>query len=611
MNAPSRGAAVAEPVDLDRATIPSLFFARAQRFADKPFFWAKRGGRYEPASWRSIADSVAQLASYWLRRGVKPGDRVAILSENRPAWGIADLSIQSIGAWTVPIYPSLTSPEIQTILADAEPVAIVVSRPEQAEKIRAIRAQLPSLRTVVVVDPGAQAGEHAWGSALTEGAAAARDTDAERRARLEALRPDATATLIYTSGTTGQPKGVMLSHRNFLSNSAACLKAISVGPDDLHLSFLPLCHVFERMAGWYLMLMAGASIAFAENMDTIPQNMREMSPTIMLGVPRFFEKLQARVQDGLRQAPPLRRTLAYWALSVGKRSAPYRQERQPMPLILRLQYGLADRLVFHTLRERLGGRLRFFVSGGAPLGASIAEFFYSAGIVILEGYGLTETSPVIAVNRPDRLRFGTVGPVMDGIEVRIADDGEILTRGPHIMQGYYRRPDETKQALADGWFHTGDIGHLTDGFLAITDRKKDLIKTAGGKFVAPQKLENLLISDPYISQAFVYGDRERFCVALVVPNVARLLEDGPVPGLSTVSVAELINDPRTHAFIWGRVQALQRELASYEQLKAIALLEHEFSQASGELTPTLKAKRTAIFARYQDVLRRLYDTTSS
>lgn len=594
-------------------TIPGLFFAQAQRLGRKPLFWMKRQGHYQPISWVEALDTVRALSAFLLNCQIQPGDRIVLLSENRPEWGMADLAIQAVGAWTIPIYPSLTDKEILTIAGDCAPVVCFASSAEQAQKLRVVRGHVPSIRVVVVMDPShlERDRECSWVEALEQGRERVGRFQELLDRRFQQLEPHDTATIIYTSGTTGEPKGVMLSHANFLTNAASCLKVIPIQPSDRHLSFLPLSHVFERMGGWYLMLMVGASVAYAENMDTIPQNMLEIRPAVMLGVPRFFEKLYARVQETISHASPPRRRIAQWALSVGQRASSFRLTHRPLPTGLWLCYQMAKLLVFRRLKRRLGGRLRFFVSGSAPLAKSIGEFFYSVGIVILEGYGLTETSPVISVNRLNALKFGSVGLPIENVEVRIAEDGEILTRGPHIMQDYYRRPQETQAAIVDGWFHTGDIGYLdADGFLFITDRKKDLIKTAGGKFVAPQKLENRFVTDPYIAQAFVYGDRERYCVALIVPNLQRLTEYAREHRLPFASAKELLRSTEMYGFIWNRVQALQHDLASFERVKAIALLDQEFSQAAGELTPTLKAKRTTIAARYQDVLRQLYQQTS-
>jgi long-chain acyl-CoA synthetase len=587
------------------ATIPALFFSQAERLAKAPLFYFRQDGWYQPITWAQARDTVESLSAYLLNLPLNPGDRVLLLSENRPEWGMADLAIQAVRASTVPIYPSLMEADIHLIAIDCQPTACIVSTPEQAKKVEAIRARVPSIRLVLVMDDPS-----GWPEAIRQGRALRERLGPMLAQRLQELGPDEPASILYTSGTTGEPKGVILSHRNFLANVEAGLKAIPISQTDSHLSFLPLSHVFERMAGWYLMLRAGASVAYAEHMDTLPQNMPEVRPTIMLGVPRFFEKLYARIQEGIRQAPPAKQRLIRWALSVGQATAPYRLAHRPLPLGLSLQAHLADALVLKKFRQRLGGRLRFFVSGSAPLSKTIAEFFYQAGIVILEGYGLTETSPVIAVNRLDALKFGTVGKPLEGVEVRIADDGEILTRSSSVMQGYYGKPDATREAMVDGWLHTGDIGHLDEeGFLLITDRKKDLIKTAGGKFVAPQKLEQLFTTDPYIAQAVVYGDQQPYCVALITPNLQRLTDYAKSQGLHVASPKALVALPQIQQFLWSRVQALQQPLASFEQIKAIAVLDHEFTQAAGELTPTMKAKRALITTRYQDTLRQLYRTT--
>lgn len=591
-------------------TIPALFIRQAIRWGRKPLFLMKEGGGpYRPVSWEDALDDVGALSIFLLAQQVNAGDRVLLLSESRPEWGIADLAIQSVGAWTVPIYPSLAEHDLHVISKDCQPVGAIASTSDQAAKLLAVSRQVACLRWIVVMEPSQEhpALVKPWADALAksrEMAPKLRDLLERRRTQ---VRPDDTATVIYTSGTTGEPKGVMLSHRNLLSNAAACLQVIPVTAQDVHLSILPLAHVFERMGGWYLMLLVGASVAYAESMDTVVRNMQEVRPTIMLAVPRFFEKLYARIQENVRTASGLKRRIAVWALGVGSVAAARLAAGRPLSRRLHLARWLAERLVFRKIHAQLGGRLRFFVSGSAPLSQEIGTFLYGIGVVVLEGYGLTETSPVITVNRLPVPRFGSVGRPVPGVEVRIAEDGEILTRGPHVMQGYYKKPGPTAEAIVEGWFHTGDIGHLdADGSLVITDRKKDLIKTAGGKFIAPQKLEGLFVSDPYISQAFVYGDRQPYCVALLVPRVDALRRYAQEQGLSPNSLRELVNDPRVLAFYWSRVHAKQQGLAGFEQVKKIALLEQEFTQAGGELTPTLKAKRSVIAQRHAAALRQLY-----
>ncbi|MBI3321652.1 MAG: long-chain fatty acid--CoA ligase [Candidatus Omnitrophica bacterium] len=596
-----------------RETIPALFARQAAALGRKPLFLVKRGEALRPITWQQAREEVLDLSTFLLAQQVNSGDRVLLLSENRPEWGIADLAIQSVGAWTVPIYPSLTEEDLRIICQDCQPILCVASTSDQAQKLVEISRRLASIRLIVVMELHQQhpALVVKWSEALARGRDQRPKLGDLLDHRHRHIRPDDTATLIYTSGTTGEPKGVMLSHQNFLSNVEACLNAVPVTARDVHLSFLPLSHVFERMAGWYLMLAVGARIACAESMDAVAHDMLEVRPTVMLAVPRFFEKLYSRIQEGLRQAPPLKRWIAEWAFRVGQDVTVRRTSGRAISLKLFCQRAIAESLVFKTLKARLGGRLRFFISGGAPLAKELGEFFYSAGIIILEGYGLTETSPVITVNRLPVPRFGSVGQAIPGVEVQIADDGEILTRGPHVMQGYYRKPEATATAIIDGWFHTGDIGHLDrDGHLVITDRKKDLIKTAGGKFVAPQRLENLFAADPYINQAFVYGDKQPYCVALIVPNLDQLrryAQEQEIPGRS---LPDLIHNQRVIDFYWSRVQTKQQRLANFEQVKKIALLAQEFSQATGELTPTLKAKRNVIAQHHQVLLQHLYQTPS-
>jgi long-chain acyl-CoA synthetase len=603
-------------------TIPELFARQAAALARKPLFLVKRPRpgatgplAYAPITWQQAEQDVRALSAMLLDGQVNVGDRVVILSENRPEWAIADLAIQSVGAWTVPLYPTLPAQEVAVICRDSQPVAGIVSTGEQAAKLTQAGGPGSSLRVIMVMDgpPSGDARMVGWDAALARGRQASARLQGLLDHRQGAVRPDDAATIIYTSGTTGEPKGVVLSHRNFLSNVEACRQVMPITERDCHLSFLPLSHVFERMAGWYLMLAVGATVAYAESMDTIAENMLEVRPTVMLGVPRFFEKLYGKIQDGLRQLPDGKRRLVDWALRVGRAATANSCSGQSLPAGLAVRRWIAERLVFHALQQKLGGRLRFFVSGGAPLAKEIGEFFYSVGVTILEGYGLTETSPVITVNRLPVPRFGSVGQAIHGVEVWIAEDGEILTHGPHVMQGYYRKPQETSEVLLDGWFHTGDIGHLDDeGFLYITDRKKDLIKTAGGKFVAPQKLENRFVADPTVSQAFVYGDKMPYCVALIVPKADALQRVAQEQGILARSIGDLVRDEQVRAFYWRLVQAKQADLPSFEQVKKIALLDQEFSLGAGELTPTLKARRNIIAERHHTLLESLYrDAPSS
>ena len=591
-------------------TIPQMFFSQAARFGERRMLLVKREGVYQEIRWSEARQAVEELALFLLDDGVTAGQCVAILSENRPEWAIADLAIQSIGAIAVPIYATNTPAEVAHILADAGAVAVVISNESQLDKVLTQRSRLPQLRRLIVAESlvfPETAGIHTFAQCLERGSAVRPQRMPALQRLVETGQRDHVATFIYTSGTTGEPKGVMLTHGNFLSNCEAGRQVLSVNERDVHLSFLPLSHVFERMAGYYLMIHQGATIAYAEGMDQVPANMLDVRPTVLLGVPRFYEKLYTRVMESVSQAPPVRQRLFAWAVAIGKACEACHQAHRVPSVRLKFARAVARRLVYQKFKARLGGRVRFCVSGSAPLSREIAEFFSAVEVLILEGYGLTETSPVISANRLDAYKFGSVGQALPGVEVRIADDGEILTRGPHVMQGYYRQDAETQAALADGWFHTGDIGHLdADGFLYITDRKKDLIKTSGGKMVAPQKIENLLVTDPYIAQAFVFGDRARYLVALIVPRREALQRYAAEQGLPAEPFAALLVHPRIVGLMRQRVDARSKDLASFECIKQFALLEHEWTQTSGELTPTLKSRRAVLAQKYHDLLEQLY-----
>jgi long-chain acyl-CoA synthetase len=428
--------------------------------------------------------------------------------------------------------------------------------------------------------------------------------------RAAEVAPENLATLIYTSGTTGDPKGVMLTHDNIVSNVHGALAAFGdFGPRDVALSFLPLCHIFERMGGHYLMLQQGVTIAYAESVEKVPANMVEVRPTLMLSVPRLYEKMYARVREKVAADSALKQRIFRWALGVGRQVFHGRVEHRNPGLGLRARHALADRLVFAKIRERTGGRLRLFVSGGAPLAREIGEFFGAVGLIILEGYGLTETSPVIAVNRPDRMKPGSVGPPLQNVEVNIAEDGEILTRGPHVMQGYYHKPEATAEAIdRDRWFHTGDVGIIdAEGFLVITDRKKDIIVTSGGKKIAPQPIENVLKTNPLIGEIVMIGNKRNFPSALIVPNFDNLQKWARAHGVTAASAEDLVRDPRVVALYDQTIKDLTKDLAQFERIKKVALLPREFTLEAGELTPTLKVKRRVVEQKYKDVIDQLYE----
>jgi long-chain acyl-CoA synthetase len=568
------------------STIAEMFLQVTAR--DVPgLMQSKRDGAWQPLPAREIRRRVARLSALLLQQGLERGDRVAILSENSPEWAIADYACTVAGLVVVPIYPTLTAEQTQYILEDSGARAAFVSNEQQANKTGGVRAiEMAEIAGLCGTEP------------LTA------EEERELVARCATIQASDLFTILYTSGTTGQPKGVMLSHRNLASNIQASKQLVQAG--DIALSFLPLSHIFERMAD-YTYLYHGASIAYVASLDEVPAALLEVRPTVMCAVPRFFEKLYDRVVQTVKQAGGVREWMFWWAFGLGKRRLEYTLNGRPVPAALAVQYLAADKLVFSVMRHRMGGRLRIIVSGSAPLARELAEFFLSCGILLLEGYGLTETSPVLCANVPGAIRLGTVGRAISNVELRIAEDGEILARGPNIMMGYYKRPEETAQAIEDGWFHTGDVGMIdADGYLTITDRKKDMMKTAGGKFIAPQPIENRLRSNPYISNAVVIGDRRKFVSALIVPNLERVAAYARARGLEAADPAVLLHHPMVIEFMQRQVDEATSHLAHFEKIKKILLLEHDFSIAGGTLTPTLKARRAVITAQYEEQIDALY-----
>jgi long-chain acyl-CoA synthetase len=573
----------------------------------------KRGETWHDISSAEFRRAVEELSMGLRALGLERGERAGILSENRPEWAFADFAALAAAAVDVPIYATLTPTQILYILNDSETKMLFVSTPAQARKVQEIRAQATHLQHVIRMEEmpaDAAAGTISIDEVREKGRPALQaDPEAVRTRAAEVTATDL-ATLIYTSGTTGDPKGVMLTHRNLVSNTVGSSQVFSaMGKDDVALSFLPLCHVFERMSGHYLMLLQGCSIAYAESVEKVPANMVEVRPTVMCSVPRLYEKMYARVHEKVASDPPVRQQIFRWAVGVGRAMFRHQVERTTPGLLLRAQFAIADKLVFSKIKERTGGRLRLFVSGGAPLAREIAEFFGAAGLLILEGYGLTETSPVITVNRPDAIKPGSVGLPIKDVEVKIAPDGEILTRGPHVMKGYFKKPDATAEAIdPDGWFHTGDIGVIDDrGFLTITDRKKDIIVTSGGKNIAPQPIERLLKSSPLVGEVVMIGDRRNFPAALVIPAFEALEKWAREKGVAFASREELIARPEVVALYDQTVKELVGHLAQFERIKKIALLPREFSIETGELTPKLSVKRRVVEQKYKDVIDRLYE----
>ncbi len=595
---------------MEPKTLCEIFYRSVDTLKKPDHLKVKRGGQWRDIASDELRRTVEELSTGLVGLGIEKGDRVAILSENRPEWAYADMATLCAGGLVVTIYPSLSALQILYVLKDSGAKAVFVSSAAQAAKIETIRGQAPDLRHVVLMDAGEIDGTIGLEAVRGHGRRVLeKDPGAARRAAGERTAEEI-ATIIYTSGTTGEPKGVMLTHDNLVSNVIAGFKVFrDFSGADLCLSFLPLCHVFERMAGYYLMLYAGVTIAYAESIEKVPENMLEVKPTIMFSVPRLYEKIYARVQEKVASDPPLRQKVFRWAMAVGKARFECFVERRPPGAWLRLESKVADALVFGKIKARTGGRLRLFVSGGAPLSREIAEFFGAVGLLILEGYGLTETSPVICVNRPDLVKPGTVGPTVERVEAKIADDGEILTRGPHVMKGYYNKPEATAEAIdPEGWFHTGDIGVFdSDGCLVITDRKKDLLVTSGGKKVAPQPIENRIKTDPFVSEIVMVGNKRNFPAALVVPSFVMLERWAQEKGIAFQSREQLVADAGVLKLYLGVIEGCSADLAQFEKIKKVALLANEFSVESGELTPTLKVKRRVVEEKYKALIDRLYE----
>jgi long-chain acyl-CoA synthetase len=551
---------------MDVRTIPDLLRHAVETHRKADAFLVKRGRRWRPVPIRVFAARVRDVAADLVARGVKHGDRVAIFSENRLEWAIADQAILSIGGVCVPIYATLPPDHVGPLLADSGAVGVFVSSAAQEKKVRSVIREAPTLQWILVFD------DRLPGPAATAPAMPAPPG------------PDDVATIIYTSGTTGAPKGVMLTHWNLVSNAITSVAALDLGPRDVHLSFLPLNHIFERTAGYNVMLYAGATIAYAESIEKAAANLVEVRPTLLLAVPRFYEKLIERIFEVAKAAGFPRDVMAYWGRDVARKWATIKLEGRPIPPGLALQHALANILVYPVLRRRLGGRIRYCFSGGAPLPREIGLFFYGVGMPIVEGYGLTETSPIITMNTPTHYKLGTVGRPIPGLEVRIADDGEILVQGPSVMKGYWKRPEETAAALEGGWFHTGDIGEIdADGFLRITDRKKDLIVTSGGKKIAPQPIQNALKKSPRIVEAIVVGDGRKYATALIVP----------ASGATRESIA-------------ADVDAVNKELASYETIKRFELIANDLTVENGSLSQKLEVKRKVVSDRYRELIEKMY-----
>ena len=580
-------------------TIPAMLLQSAREHWKPEAFKFKKNGRWTGVSTDEFLLRVEVLAFSLLALGVEPGDRIAILSENRLEWAVADYAGLSIGAAIVPLYPTLAAAQLELLLRDSEPVIVFVSTRELLEKLRSIRKP-PSLSVVVVFDPAVMPNDDVMPlDALYEmGRQAMYEYPGDFQRKAYAVQADAVATIIYTSGTTGVPKGVMLTHRNLMCNVLATSERLPLAAVDVGLSFLPLSHIFQRHVD-YASFYAGATIAYSDARTSVVEDMAAVRPTFAAAVPRFFEKIHARILWEVSRGAGVKRSIFEKALELGAHHARTGEKS--------IRYRAADHLIFRAIRRRLGGRVRLFISGGAALEKEIAEFFWAVGLPIYEGYGLTETSPVITLNGPGAVRLGSVGTVVGDQQIYIAEDGEILVRGSNVMKGYYKMRRETEEALEQGWFHTGDIGEIdSDGFLRITDRKKDLIVTSGGKNVAPQPIENRLRLIPYFENVVLIGDRRNFVAALITPNYEALRVYARDHGIAFETPGELIRKREIYDLAMAEIERHSQDLSDFEKVRKIAFLDKQFSIDDGELTPTMKVRRFTIEKKYQAAIDQLY-----
>jgi long-chain acyl-CoA synthetase len=595
-------------------TLNELFNNAVECYRDDELLRFKKSEAWQSLSYGEVARRVRELALGLYEKGFRKADKIAIWSENRPEWNMADLAVLAIGAIDVPIYTTQSRHHVEYILNDSKTRAIFVSAAFLDEAL-AMRERVESLQYVISFDAIAEGKKSDTVLNAEDFIANGRTLFMSEPKLYESLwreaKPEDLVTLIYTSGTTGDPKGVMLTHENLTINVLNVYRWLHLDKyRDVALTFLPFSHIFER-AVWYLYAYYGTVIVYAESIDKVAANLAEVKPTVMTSVPRMFEKLYAKIlEKGLAAGFP-QKQIFLWSLGVGKRWAEQIDRGEKIGFWLSLQHQIADALVFKKWRAALGGRIRSLISGGAPLAPEIAYAFFGAGILILQGYGLTETSPSMSCTTEENNRIGTVGKVIDGVSVKIDADGEILVKGKTVMQGYYNRPDINEEAFtSDGWFRTGDIGQFDkDGYLSITDRKKDLIKTSGGKYVAPQPLESLIKSSRFVSQVVIVGNNRKFITALIVPNLELLKHYASIKGIAYTKVDELLSHPKIIDLIQRQVEKSTPDLAKYEQIKKVALIEKEMTSESGELTPTLKPRRTIIEKKYAEVIDRLYAET--
>jgi long-chain acyl-CoA synthetase len=594
-------------------TIPRLYQHLTEEYSKETNNFVlkhKVSGKYVGITYDQLKEETDLFAFGLASLGVKRESKVAIIAENRPEWVYSDFAILGLGAIDVPLYPSLTSESIEFILNNSESVGIIVSTKFQLNKIIKIRDKCRSLKFIIILnekdfDPSIKQ-LYTFSNVQELGKSYKEEHSTLLKNNLDLIKPSDICTIIYTSGTTGEPKGVVLTHHNILSNVQAALDCFPIGKTDVFLSFLPLCHIFERMAGYYTAFAAKCTVCYAESIETVAQNLIDIKPTIMTSVPRLFERINSKIIKNVDSQPASKQKIFYWAMDVGVRYNDAKKKGD-VPFALSLKHKLADKLVYSKLREKTGGNLRFFISGGAALPLYLGKFFEAIGIIIVEGYGLTESSPVIAANRVEDFKFGSVGKPFPGVEIKIASDGEILAKGPNIMQGYYKNKKETEATIKDGWLYTGDIGVFdANGYLLITDRKKHLFKTSAGKYIAPNPIESMFLASKYIDQFVLIGDRRMFLTALIVPDFEAVKEYADSHKIPYDKVEDLVRDEQIYKMLDKEMDQFQKKLANYERVRKFVLLDRPFTIESGEITPSLKIKRKYVEERYQDLIDQMY-----
>jgi long-chain acyl-CoA synthetase len=607
-----------EKAAAESETLVTLFAATVERVPDRPALRSKRGGTWQSMTWSELGRKARVVAAELVARGIDPGDRVAIFGNTREEWVIADIAVTLAGAITVPVYQTLIGDQVAYILADSGAKVLFAEDGSFVTRLLETGA-LDAIGAIVVFDDARLSGLPAnvraktltWRTLVTRGETR-EPAELERlRAREASVKPGDLATIVYTSGTTGPPKGVMLTHGNFAFETSSLAQAVDLRSEDEQLLFLPMAHIFAKILV-ALQIRVGSSTAFAESLIKALENAVEVNPTYMACVPRLYEKIYAVANEKAAQQGTIKNKVFHWATSVGRQVAKLTERGGNVDGLLDAQHHYADKLVLKQIRERFGKRLRLAISGGAPLAKELAEWFHGAGVRVLEGYGLTETTAATNINRLNRYRFGSVGPALPGVEVKIAPDGEVVMRGPNIMKGYWHKDADTREAIdADGWFHSGDIGVIdVEGFLTITDRKKDIIVTAGGKNVAPQNIENLLKQSPYISQAMVYGDRRPYLVALVTLDADAMTRFARETGRDA-DLAKLAEDSEVRARLQLEIDAVNRKLSQFETIKKFAILAQDFTIEGGDLTPTLKVKRKVVTERHRAKIDAMYEGDAS